>query len=84
MQITAVEISDQKLWDGVPIKSKRSGIVRTIKVYPADMTISQAVTAGLFNPNENWDFETVMMNKHLFELVPDPESVAWDEAHKND
>ena len=69
MLLTVVEISDKQLWDGAKVRNKISGKIRTVKIYPEEFTISQAVSKGLFNPNENIDYQTLMLNKSRFELV---------------
>ena len=67
--ITQVEISDKDLFEGAKVRNKRSGLIRTIKSIPSDKTIYQCVVEGIFDPTYNVDFQTVMNNKHLFELV---------------
>lgn len=69
MNITCVQVSEKDLFDGVKVKVKRTGLIKTIKVLKEGKTIYQSVLDGDFNVNENIDFNTVMNNKHLFELV---------------
>ena len=69
MNVTVVEVSDENLWNGAKVRNKRSQRIFEIRVIPADKTISQCVHEGTFVPNKNVDYETVMLNKHMFELI---------------
>lgn len=68
MQITAVNVDDKTIWDGAKVKNLRTGIIKTVKILPEDKTISQCVREGIFT-GDNVDYETFMLNKHIFELV---------------
>lgn len=68
MNITVVEVDNAKLWNGTKVRNKRTGAIREIFVIPEGKTISQCARDGEFTI-KNVDFQTVMLNKHLFELV---------------
>lgn len=68
MNITVVEVDDKKIWDSAKVRNKITQQVRTVKVLPEDKTISQCFQEGLFT-SENIDYETLMLNKHRFELI---------------
>ena len=71
LQITEVTINNKSLFDGAKVKQKKSGKIRTIFVLPEGMRISEAVEQKIFNVETQVEYETVMLNKHLFELVND-------------
>lgn len=73
MQLTVVEIDNKKLFDGAKVRKKGSEQIRTIKVIPEDKSLYECCCDGSFDPNNNVDYDTVMNNKHLFELIDETE-----------
>lgn len=73
IQMTVVEISDKDLFDGVMVRNTRTGNIRTIRICPTEMMLMEAISAGIINPNTDIDYDTVMLNKTLFELVSNEE-----------
>jgi len=71
MEITVLEIDNKKLWQGAKVKRKSGGVTRTVFIKPDNKTLYECLQEGLFNPNEQIDHSTVMLNKHLFELIED-------------
>lgn len=69
MKITVVNISDENLFDGAKVRHKNSGQIRTVKVLPKDKTLAECAREGLFDVNNDIDFNTLMLNKTRFELV---------------
>ncbi len=69
MKITVVNISNKDLFDGAKVINIKSKKVREIKVLPPNTTISEAVNSGLFDVDKHIDYDTVMLNKALFNLV---------------
>lgn len=69
MLITSLEFTDRELFDGCKVRRIGSDKIRTIKFFPEEMTIFEAVQAGLFDPVTNVDFQTVFANRSRFELI---------------
>ena len=69
MRITVVNIDEETLWNGVKVRQIKSGKIMEIFVIPENKTISECVKDGSFNLDKHIDYKTVMLNKHLFELV---------------
>lgn len=71
MYLSVIEIDNKKLFEGVKVRHKINGRERTIIVLHEGKKISDAVTDGTFNPVINVEYQTVMLNKHLFDIIED-------------
>lgn len=71
--ITVIDIDNKKLWQGAKVRRKQGGVIRTVFVVPENKTLFECAQEGTFNPNEHIDYNTVMLNKQLFELVNEEE-----------
>lgn len=69
MKVTVVNISDEDLFDGAKVRHKQNGQVRTVKVLPENKTLAECAREGIFDVNNDIDFNTLMLNKTRFELV---------------
>jgi len=69
MDITVVEINNEDLFRGAKVKHNSTGNIKEIFVLPKDKTISEAVRDGSFNIGKHVEYQTVMLNKHLFTLI---------------
>jgi len=68
MNITVVNIDEATLWNDTRVKNLRTGLIKKVFVVPDDKTLFECVKEGLFTA-EHVDYSTVMLNKHLFELI---------------
>ena len=69
MQITVVNVDDKKIWEGAKVRMKATNKIKEVFVVPEDKTISQCAFEGTFDLRKHIDYDFVMLNKHLFELV---------------
>ncbi len=69
MYITAIEVDEASLWNGAKVKNLKNEMVYEVFVLPKDKTISQCVLEGTFKLGVHVEYTTVMLNKHLFDLV---------------
>ena len=80
MNITIVDINDTDLFNGVLVRNIKNGLIRRIKVLPKYKTISMCVKEGLFNINEEIDYETFRLNYTRYELVKEDENDTSDSS----
>jgi hypothetical protein len=71
MQATIVEIDTKELYEGALVFHKRNDAIYSIKSIPSGMGIYESVKKGIFDIKTHADYDTVMNNKQLFELVND-------------
>lgn len=75
MRITVVEISNRDLFEGAKVRNKKTGVVRTIKSLPDGMTLYEAVTKGVFDIENEIEYNLVFDNITRFELVKEEDDV---------